>query len=87
MADEERRPLLGGSLGDGPLGNAASRDEAAQAANEGEAADVQLGPSDIIAKLASVVLSFTVTGLAQSAIGVCRSWVACHMLTSAGYDT
>lgn len=86
MADEERSPLLGRSphdaTGEQPIcGNGVARNT-----KTGERENVQLHLATFIPKLASVVLDFTITGLAQSAIGVGLFYVCCHMLTPVGDD-
>lgn len=81
MSDEERRPLLGENSSDGLLENQGSDAAACQNSAGDESKDAQFLLSSLLPKLASVVLSFAITGLAQSAIGVSRPYRGNHVLT------
>lgn len=72
MSDEERRPLLREDASNGLLENQESNATACHESADGESKDAQSRLSSLLPKLASVVLSFAITGLAQSAIGVCQ---------------
>lgn len=80
MSDEERRPLLREDSSDGLLENQRSSSHTREISEAGESKDAQFQLSSLLPKLASVVLSFTITGLAQSAIGVSQSYHGIHML-------
>lgn len=81
MAEEERRPLLSENFSNGLFANQRSGSVATQHSDNGESKDMQVQLPTLIPKLAAVVLSFTVTGLAQSAIGVRLFYLMYYALT------